>query len=41
MDKARRDFGFVPQYDTFRKMMVDYKAEMESGRWEQLVERQD
>lgn len=38
MDKAKRDFGFVPQYDTFRKMMEDYKTELDSGRWEVLVE---
>lgn len=38
MDKAKRDFGFVPQYDTFRKMMEDYKNEMESGRWDLLVD---
>ena len=38
MDKAERDFGFVPQFDTFRKMMIDYKQEMDSGRWVSLVE---
>ena len=38
MDKAKRDFGFVPRFDTFRKMMEDYKLEMESGRWDLLVE---
>jgi len=38
MDKAKRDFGFVPQFDTFRKMMEDYKAEQDSGRWNLLIE---
>lgn len=38
MDKAKRDFGFIPEYNTFRKMMEDYKEELESGRWEMLVE---
>ena len=38
MDKAKRDFDFEPKYDTFKKMMVDYKQELESGRWKILVE---
>lgn len=38
MDRAARDFGFVPRFDTFRKMMEDYKRELENGRWEILVE---
>jgi len=38
MDKAKRDFGFVPQFDTFRKMMEDYKAEQDSGRWNLLID---
>lgn len=37
MDKAKRDFGFVPQYKDFKKMMEDYKMEEESGRWEALA----
>lgn len=38
MDKARRDFRFVPQYDSFRKMMEDYKMEQDSGRWDLLID---
>jgi len=38
MDKAMRDFGFVPQFNTFRKMMEDYKAEQDSGRWNLLID---
>lgn len=38
MEKAKRDFGFVPKYTNYHDMMVDYKQEMESGRWEILVE---
>lgn len=38
MEKAKRDFNFVPEYTNYHDMMVDYKAEMESGRWEVLVE---
>lgn len=38
MSKAERDFGFVPEYKSYRKMMTDYKKEMESGRLEFLIE---
>ena len=30
MEKAKRDFGFVPEYTDFKKMMEDYKKEMEN-----------
>lgn len=32
MTKAKEDFGFVPQYKSFKDMMLDYKKEMLSGR---------
>lgn len=38
MEKAKRDFGFVPQYTNYHDMMIDYKNELESGRWDALVE---
>lgn len=38
MEKAKRDFGFVPQYTNYKDMMLDYKKEMESGKWEALIE---
>jgi UDP-glucose 4-epimerase len=38
MSKAERDFGFVPQYKDFGKMMTDYKSELQSGRFNILVE---
>lgn len=38
MEKAKRDFGFVPQYTNYHDMMIDYKNELESGRWDVLVE---
>lgn len=41
MDKAKRDFGFVPEYTDFRAMMADYKAELESGRWKALENREE
>lgn len=36
MEKAKRDFGFVPEFTDYVEMMRDYKAELESGRWEAL-----
>lgn len=39
MSKAKRDFGFVPQYTDYVSMMKDYKMELESGRWNMLAER--
>ena len=37
MEKAKRDFNFIPQFD-FRKMMQDYKIELESHRWDSMIE---
>ena len=41
MEKAKRDFGFVPEYTDYHAMMVDYKEELESGKWEGLVTSRD
>lgn len=41
MEKAKRDFGFVPEFTDYHAMMVDYKAELESGRWGDLVTSRD
>ncbi len=38
MEKAKRDFGFVPEYTDYMAMMEDYRDELESGRWEALVD---
>ena len=38
MEKAEKDFGFVPQYRSYREMMLDYKKELESNRWNKLIE---
>lgn len=38
MGKAKRDFGFVPKYTSYMEMMKDYKRELESGRWDSLME---
>jgi UDP-glucose 4-epimerase len=37
MEKAKQDFGFVPEYTNYHDMMVDYKKELESGRFDDLV----
>ena len=38
MEKAKKDFGFIPKYTNYYDMMCDYKKELESGRWDVLVE---
>ena len=37
MDKAKKDFGFIPRYTNFTEMMRDYKYELESRRWDALI----
>ena len=38
MSKAKRDFGFVPEYRDYKTMMLDYKKELESGKRMSLIE---
>lgn len=38
MGKAKQDFGYIPEYDNFEKMMIDYKKEMLSNRFEFLID---
>lgn len=38
MEKAKNDFGFVPEYKNFTEMMKDYKMELDSGFWNVLIE---
>lgn len=38
ISKAKRDFGYEPEYLPFEKMMFDYKKELESGRFDFLIE---
>lgn len=38
MTKAKEDFGFVPEYKSYIAIMEDYKKELESGRWKELLE---
>lgn len=33
IEKAKRDFGYEPQYVDFISIMKDYKKELDSGRW--------
>ena len=37
IEKAKRDFGYSPQYTDFVKIMEDYKLELESGKWEEWL----
>lgn len=36
IEKARRDFGYTPNYSNFRIMMLDYKRDMEAGIYREL-----
>lgn len=36
MEKAERDFGFVPMYADFRVMMKDYKKELDADKYWEL-----
>lgn len=36
MEKAQRDFGFIPQYADFRMMMLDYKKDLDAKRYQEL-----
>ncbi len=37
MSKAKRDFGFTPKYTSYMDIMNDYKKELESGRWDEMI----
>ena len=37
IDKAKRDFGYEPQYTDFVKIMQDYKIELESSKWDEWL----
>lgn len=36
MEKAKRDFGFVPQYSDFMTMMLDYKKNLDEKKYYEL-----
>jgi UDP-glucose 4-epimerase len=37
MNKAKNDFGFVPKYTNYKDIMLDYKKELESGKWDEFI----
>lgn len=37
MEKAQKDFDFKPKYTSYIDMMLDYKKELESGRWDKFI----
>lgn len=37
MTKAKEDFGFCPEYMSYKDMMIDYKKELESRRWDSFI----
>lgn len=38
INKAKIDFGFVPKYKLYKDMMIDYKKELKSGRFDIFME---
>lgn len=36
MEKAKRDFGFVPKYADFKIMMKDYKKDLDAKKYQEL-----
>ena len=41
MSKAKNDFGFVPKYTSYVEIMQDYKKELESGFWDELIKSRE
>ncbi len=36
MEKAKKDFGFEPEYSDFRIMMTDYKKDLDANKYQEL-----
>lgn len=36
MEKAKNDFGFIPQYADFKVMMADYKNDLDENKYQEL-----
>lgn len=36
MEKAKRDFGYVPKYSEFKTMMKDYKKDLDENKYQEL-----
>ncbi len=41
MSKAKRDFGFEPKYTSYKDIMIDYKKELELGRFDKLISERE
>ncbi len=41
MEKAKKDFGFVPQFTSYKEMMEDYKSELMNGRLYRMTQGRD
>lgn len=41
MQKAKEDFWFEPEFTSYETMMRDYKAELDSDRWNVLINRHE
>ena len=41
MSKAERDFSFVPKYKSYKDIMIDYKKELELGRFDKLISERE
>lgn len=41
MQKAKKDFRFEPEFTSYETMMRDYKAELDSDRWNVLINRHE
>ncbi len=38
MEKAKRDFGYIPAYSDFRVMMIDYKKDLDQNKYKELFQ---
>lgn len=36
MEKAKKDFGYIPQYSDFKLMMKDYKKDLDENKYQEL-----
>lgn len=41
IEKAKRDFGYEPQFSDFRTMMLDYKRELDRGVYQRLFSERE
>ena len=36
LEKAKKDFGYIPQYSDFKLMMKDYKKDLDENKYQEL-----